>query len=372
MLRKSVLSIFALSIAATNVNARITPHLQQILIAPNCLVEQLEKPYKTLSANANFSLFAIDFDALNDISTVKNTKPCGHFKNVTQDWNDFNKHHAMTSANAKLFLENNLMPHKIIHASPYQIQYPKQVAELFNQLNPQAMWDNLTTLSNYKDRYANSDNGLQAAKWLQAQIETLAKDNHRDDVTVYTITTGTDYKQPSVIAKIGTSSEPGIVISAHMDTLSSTGSKKPGADDDGSGSVTVLETARTILSSNMRFKKPIYFIWYAAEEEGLVGSQAVVAEFKKNNIPVDAVLHFDLTGYAYKNSPAMWLITDNVNADLTNYLETLINTYVKQTVKRTECGYACSDHATWTENGYAAAIPAETAYENTNPVIHTS
>src|SRR5262249_37754543 len=98
------------------------------------------------------------------------------------------------------------------------------------------------------------------------------------------------YVQPSVVAKLGNSDEPGIVVGGHMDTLSSTFELKPGADDDGSGTTTVMGVARTILNSGMKFNKPIYFIWYAAEEAGLVGSGYVVKYFKKNNIPVDAVI----------------------------------------------------------------------------------
>src|SRR4029079_4512426 len=88
--------------------------------------------------------------------------------------------------------------------------------------------------------------------------------------------------------------------------------------------------------------------------------------------PVDAVLHYDLTGYAYRNEPTMYLITDNVDPTLTDYIGQLITHYVKRDVKRTACGYAGSDHATWTHYGYPAAISAESAYENTNPNIHSS
>ena len=233
------------------------------------------------------------------------------------------------------------------------------------------MWDMLTELSSAQDRYANSDTGVEAANWIKTQVENFAKDYHREDVTVYTITTN-GYKQPSVVAKIGDSSAPGIVIGAHMDTISGAFRKAPGADDDGSGSVTVLETARVLLSSTTHFKKPIYLVWYAAEEEGLVGSSSVVAEFKKKNIPVESVLHFDLTGYAHNNESTMWLMDDYVDKNLVAFLEKLINTYIQVPVKHSNCGYACSDHATWTMNGYSAAIPAEAAYEDTNPNIHSS
>jgi leucyl aminopeptidase len=176
---------------------------------------------------------------------------------------------------------------------------------------------------------------------------------------------------------MGTSFEPGIVIGAHMDTLSandyrSKHSIKPGADDDGSGTVTVLEVARILFASGMHFNKPIYFIWYAAEERGLVGSDYVVADFKKKNIPISAVIQLDMTGYSYQNDPTMWLISDYVDPGLTAFLETLITTYIKQPVKYTRCGYACSDHATWTQNGYPAAMPSEAAFQNFNHDIHTS
>ena len=130
--------------------------------------------------------------------------------------------------------------------------------------------------------------------------------------------------------------------------------------------------AKTLLASNMQFKRPIYFIWYSAEEEGLVGSQYVVAAFKKQNIPVAQVLHMDMTGYANKNDPTLWLIKDYTNADLTSYLETLIKTYVKQPVKYTACGYACSDHATWTQNGFQSAFAFESEFGKDDPYIHTA
>ena len=79
-----------------------------------------------------------------------------------------------------------------------------------------------------------------------------------------------------------------------MDTLDG---RMPGAGDDGSGSSSVMEMARILLSSKINFKRPIYIIWYAAEERGLVGSQYVVEHFIDNSIPVKAAIQFDMTGY---------------------------------------------------------------------------
>lgn len=36
-----------------------------------------------------------------------------------------------------------------------------------------------------------------------------------------------------------------------------------------------------------------------------------------------------------------------------------------------KCGYACSDHATWYQNGYNSAIAFETEMNKYDPYIHT-
>ena len=105
---------------------------------------------------------------------------------------------------------------------------------------------------------------------------------------------------------------------------------------------------------------------------GLVGSDYVVADFQKKNIPVAAALQMDMTGYAYKNEPTIWLMKDFVSADLTAFLEKLITTYVKQPYQFSRCGYACSDHATWNRAGVPAAFPFEAAMGKDDPYIHTS
>ena len=257
--------------------------------------------------------------------------------------------------------------------TPYRIAYSNEVHELMNTMNPQSMWNNLTVLSHFPDRYSNSDNGTKTMDWVKQQIEEMIKITGRNDITFYSIPTGKKYKQSSLVVKIGKSELAGVVIGAHLDTLSS---QKPGADDDGSGTVTLLELARSICVSGMEFKKPIYLIWYAAEEEdplekneGLLGSKYVVKYFTKNHIPVAAVLQLDMTGYLYQNDPAIWLNDDYVNKKLNNYLEKLIIFYVNTPVKHSLCGTPCSDHYRWFVKGYPTVFPFEAAAEN--PYMHT-
>lgn len=343
-----------------------------VFVVPQCLLKQINA-YTTLGSYKNLFLIKTDIKGLQELVIAKkSTKElCGGFIDVTDEWQQSTKSAGINKA--KALLQQYDMPLTTSSASAhYTIKYETKVNPLLQQIIAQNMWDNLTTLSNFHDRFAFSENGVKAAHWIKEQIETLAKTTEHHDVEVFLIDTGR-YRQPSVVAKFGNSDQPGVVIGGHLDSIvGDFYSRSPGADDDGSGTVTVMEIARTILSSGMRFKKPIYFIWYAAEEEGLFGSKAVVAEFKKKEIPIDAVLQLDLTGYTPKNDPTLWLISDYVNADLTAYLEKLIKTYVKQPVKYTKCGYACSDHASWHKAGFTASMPVETEFGKEDPYIHTS
>lgn len=370
------LSTFTLSMFAALTSAQVMAN-DHYIVAKNCWL-QATNEQTILATQGKFNFIKLSdqgFEQLMDYKEKIHHSGCGNFFNVTHDWQQ-----SLNKTNPQQFLSSYL-PHKNLTANDdhvkYKIQYPNVVTNIFKSFSPETMWADLTTLTAYKDRYADSDDGVAAANWLKQTVEQVAKDTGHTDVTAYFVKTGNEnterYKQPSLVVKMGDSNLPGIVVGGHMDTTSSIFVNKPGADDDGSGSVTVLATARTLLASHQKFKKPIYFIWYAAEEEGLVGSQYVVQDFQKKKIPVDAVIQFDMTGYADKNNPtALWLIKDNVSPDLTNFVEELIKTYIKKPIKYTKCGYACSDHASWHKGGFKAAMPFEASFNTDNPDVHTN
>lgn len=356
---------------------------EQILIVPNCMINDIGENVEFLSQGNKFSLIRVSNEGLSKIisNQEKNKSRCGRFLNMTGEWRET----GADKAKAKAFLDQYINPHpasvKFNHAGQasnvYTIQHPLEVSRLFNQMNPQDMWSDLTTLTAFHSRAASTQNGVDAAYWIKAQVEEMAKRYGRTDVKIDVIQTDImekdkEYIQPSIVVKVGDSSEEGVVLGAHIDTMGNydLDTHYPGADDDGTGVVTVLEVARTVMSSGMHFKKPIYFIWYAAEEVGLLGSWRVVNYFLDNGIPVKAVLQLDMTGYMYQNDPSIWLMRDHVSIELSNYLAELIQDYVKRPVKYTSCGYSCSDHAFWYGHGVPAAMPAETSFEDTNPNRH--
>lgn len=67
----------------------------------------------------------------------------------------------------------------------------------------------------------------------------------------------------------------------------------PGADDDGSGTVSILEAFRVLADSGfIPANGPVEFHWYAAEEGGLLGSQAIARYKKESGARIGAMMEF--------------------------------------------------------------------------------
>ena len=93
---------------------------------------------------------------------------------------------------------------------------------------------------------------------------------------------------------------PGVVpdryvfIGAHFDAVSGS----PGADDDGSGTVAVLELARAL--SGCKLNRTVRFLFFSNEEAGTVGSTQYVQGIKASTPPAQLLgfLNVDSIGWA--------------------------------------------------------------------------
>jgi leucyl aminopeptidase len=63
-------------------------------------------------------------------------------------------------------------------------------------------------------------------------------------------------------------------------------------------------------------------------------------------------------------------LQDFVDPALTTFTKSLVDTYNSIPWDESECGYACSDHASWNRQGYPSAFPFETRFGEDNPRIH--
>jgi Zn-dependent M28 family amino/carboxypeptidase len=84
-----------------------------------------------------------------------------------------------------------------------------------------------------------------------------------------------------------------IVIGAHLDSVS----RGPGVNDNGSGSATILEVAEVFASQQRDTRNKLRFIWWGAEELGLIGSNYYVSQLSPaERDAIELNLNFDMVG----------------------------------------------------------------------------
>jgi len=84
-------------------------------------------------------------------------------------------------------------------------------------------------------------------------------------------------------------------------------------------------------------------------------------------------MQFDMTFYVGRNGEnIVGIVTDYTNSDLNRFTRELVDAYSNIPWVNTQCGYGCSDHASWTYAGYRASFPFESQFSQSNPYIHTA
>ena len=235
--------------------------------------------------------------------------------------------------------------------------------------------DTINYLStNFNNRYYTTSGGVASSNGLRDRWATLASGKSYASVSQYTHGA---WAQKSVIMTLTGSENPDefVIIGGHLDsTIGSTSENSiaPGADDDASGIASLTEVLRVMLAEGIQPKRTIKFMAYAAEEVGLRGSKEIAEQYSAQGKNVVGVLQLDMTNYNGSANDITFM-TDYTNADQNNYLQSLLDTYLPSISYGTDqCGYGCSDHASWTNNGFPASMPFESRMSQYNPTIHSS
>ncbi|KAF8596857.1 Zn-dependent exopeptidase [Ceratobasidium sp. AG-I] len=333
-----------------------------------CLYSVLAVPVSEFEANVSKGLrliqtsedtapfWATEQDKL-DLRKVKT-----YFFDLTETYHETEEHKAR---GIKAVVERATYP------SPSKSTLVKSVIAT---LSTSRMSTSLTTLTAFNNRYYQSTTGAQASTWIYNQLVSIA--NGKTGITVSQFSHS--WTQKSVIAKFsGTSTTAAaVIIGAHEDSInlnSPTSGRAPGADDNGTGTVNLIEVFRALVAANFAPVRPVEFHFYSGEEGGLLGSQAIAANYKSAGKAVYAMVNFDMTGYfAPGSTEVIALVTDRVDSGLNTYLRSLISAYNSIPAGTDYCGYACSDHASWTTQGYPAAFPFEAPTVSENENIHST
>lgn len=118
---------------------------------------------------------------------------------------------------------------------------------------------------NLTKRIAGTEQEEKAAEYLKGELESFGYEVEVQDFT-YT-RKNVQYNSQNLIATKKGNSEKEVIIGAHYDSVGTNG-----VDDNGSGTVVNLETAKRLAKKEVPYT--VKFVFFGAEEVGLKGSKA--------------------------------------------------------------------------------------------------
>ena len=257
-------------------------------------------------------------------------------------------------------------------SGPYTLDQQAVATPLVANVKEAGIRETISALAAHNNRYYTSETGVAASQWVLSRWQEIAAKIPGASVALFK---HDGWPQPSVVMTIpGTDKADEIVIlGGHLDSINGWGDNNscaPGADDNASGIAVLTESARVLAESGFRPRRTIQFMGYAAEEVGLRGSQDIAESYSSAGKKVVGVIQYDMSNFK-GSAEEIFLLTDHVDGGLSAFVGQLIDAYVGVKRSTTECGYACSDHASWDGKGYPAAMAFEASFDDMNHALHT-
>lgn len=203
-------------------------------------------------------------------------------------------------------------------ANSFSQQIIKKDAEIdamVKEISVDSLAQNLTKLVSFGTRatlsnQSSNTKGIGATRaWILSRFNEYAKaSGGRLTAFIDTTTYNADKRRvnrPIILGNVVATlkgTDPNdkriFLISGHLDSrrsneMDSVGDS-PGANDDGSGTVAVMECARVM--SKHSFPATIIFVTVSGEEQGLLGAYFMASKAKKENWKIEAVLNNDIMG----------------------------------------------------------------------------
>jgi leucyl aminopeptidase len=198
----------------------------------------------------------------------------------------------------------------------------------------------------------------------QAQAWGFAGANYEEDP----FTTGPSGK--NLVLKLPGQSTDEVILSAHLDSIFQAGdstTSAPGANDNGTGTATVLEAAR--LLRQYRFQRTIRLILFTGEEQGLFGSAAYANDHSLTSVL--GVLNLDMFGYDSNADRCFEIHAGTLPAsnDIGNCFASSIGSYALGLTRDflTTTATDRSDHASFWNHGTGAIEIAENFFNDNQP-----
>ncbi|KAJ5404340.1 peptidase family M28 [Penicillium cosmopolitanum] len=245
--------------------------------------------------------------------------------------------------------------------------HERLIRPLFPFVDTGRMFGVLEHMTGYYNRYFDDIHGELSSEWLYNHIsQIIAKSPLHTHISLEYFTH--PFRQSSIIArfepKVRNFKQPLTILGAHQDSANYLFPllPAPGADDDCSGTVSILEAFRVLAEAGFVPQDgPVEFHWYAAEEGGLLGSQAIARYKKEQGARIGAMMEFDMTAFIATNATeSIGFIATEADEVLTNWAVNLSQKYISIPTEVYDLpGNAGSDYMSYTQLNYPASFASE-------------
>ncbi len=239
------------------------------------------------------------------------------------------------------------------------------IAELVAQVSAESLSNNVFLLEAFGSRNAVKAGGQMAAEWLAARFRGFG-------IEQVEIRQWSSMFAGNVVATLPGQVNPQdvYVFGGHYDSIVPNSDYEPGADDNASGTATLLELARLLATRQM--SSTVIIVAFGAEEFGLFGSEAFAARARMYGENIIGMVNFDMLGYrapgdrrdldVVTNTPSEWLMQAAFDA-AASYVPDL-------RALRGKLNFGRSDHESFWEHGFPAIFLFEDS-SSPSPFIHS-
>lgn len=244
------------------------------------------------------------------------------------------------------------------------------IREMMNQVDMDSLEATVQFLQDYGERKFNGTHIAQARDWVEAKMLSYGLETEVQEFHVSSWMGSATCHNIIGIQRGTLYPDTYVVCGSHYDSFSYYG-LCPGADDNATGTATVLESARIL--TQYEFEYSIIYCVFSAEECGLYGSEAYANRCASEGMEILGYFNNDMNGYLNPGDEIHidCIYPNSVQPIGTYYMNVGSVYFPEMQIQHVNLDYGDSDHTSFNNVGYMGIYPFEDV-NHESPYIHTS